>query len=115
MPVIQDSKGPARVIVVERRGAVAVRDPRTPVVAVAKPNPVEAIRADTRAVEAGRELVQEAVEAGETFSFRVGELHAWMLAAMARRDRRLRQAAEVRMAAIEQRLGALENGAAAQP
>ncbi|WP_159054929.1 tail fiber domain-containing protein [Stenotrophomonas maltophilia] len=63
----------------------------------------------SEAVEAGRELVEPAVEAGESFSFRVGELHAWMLAAMARRDRREREAAELRLASIEQRLAALES------
>ncbi|MBA2128179.1 hypothetical protein EF148_01815 [Stenotrophomonas maltophilia] len=62
------------------------------------------------AVEAGRELLEPAVEAGESFSFRVGELHAWMLAAMARRDRREREAAEQRLASIEQRLAVLEAG-----
>ncbi|MBH1581431.1 hypothetical protein [Stenotrophomonas maltophilia] len=51
MPVIRASEGAARVIVVERRGAVAIRDPRTPIVATARPTPVEAIRADTRTVE----------------------------------------------------------------
>ncbi|RRU89608.1 hypothetical protein EGJ24_02710 [Stenotrophomonas maltophilia] len=64
----------------------------------------------SEAVEAGRELVEPAVEAGESFSFRVGELHAWMLAAMARRDRREREAAELRLASIEQRLAVLETG-----
>ncbi len=64
----------------------------------------------SEAVEAGRELVEPAVEAGESFSFRVGELHAWMLAAMARRDRREREAAELRLAKIEQRLAVLESG-----
>ncbi len=64
----------------------------------------------SEAVEAGRELVEPAVEAGESFSFRVGELHAWMLAAMARRDRREREAAELRLANIEQRLAVLESG-----
>lgn len=38
-------------IVVERRGAVAIRDPRTPIVATARPTQVEAIQADTRTVE----------------------------------------------------------------
>ena len=38
-------------IVVERRGAVAIRDPRTPVVTTARPTQVEAIQADTRTVE----------------------------------------------------------------
>ncbi|MDH1486101.1 hypothetical protein N5E70_15250 [Stenotrophomonas sp. GD03712] len=64
----------------------------------------------SEAVEAGRELLEPAVEAGESFSFRVGELHAWMLAAMARRDRREREAAELRLASIEQRLAVLESG-----
>lgn len=64
----------------------------------------------SEAVEAGRELLEPAVEAGESFSFRVGELHAWMLAAMARRDRREREAAELRLASIEQRLAVLEAG-----
>ncbi|MEN5271844.1 tail fiber domain-containing protein [Stenotrophomonas lactitubi] len=78
--------------------------------------PVEAgRRLVSEALEAGRELLEPAVDAGESFSFRVGELHAWMLAAMARRDRRLRVAAEQRLASIEQRLMALESGPAAQP
>lgn len=64
----------------------------------------------SEAVEAGRELLEPAVEAGESFSFRVGELHAWMLAAMARRDRREREATELRLASIEQRLAVLEAG-----
>ncbi len=51
MPVIQASEGAARVIVVERRGAVAIRDPRTPILATARPTAVEAIQADTRTVE----------------------------------------------------------------
>lgn len=51
MPVIRASEGAARVIVVERRGAVAIRDPRTPIVATARPTQVEAIQADTRTVE----------------------------------------------------------------
>ncbi|HGM7335686.1 TPA: tail fiber domain-containing protein, partial [Stenotrophomonas maltophilia] len=62
------------------------------------------------AVEAGRELIQSAVEAGDRYSFRVSELQAWILAATARRDRREREAAELRMASIEQRLAALEAG-----
>ncbi|HDS1127151.1 TPA: tail fiber domain-containing protein [Stenotrophomonas maltophilia] len=62
------------------------------------------------AVEAGRELIQSAVEAGDRYSFRVSELQAWILAAMARRDRREREAAELRLASIEQRLAVLESG-----
>ncbi|HFJ9614298.1 TPA: hypothetical protein ACG4NT_001920 [Stenotrophomonas maltophilia] len=62
------------------------------------------------AIEAGRELVQPAVAAGDSYSFRVSELHAWILAATARRDRREREAAERRMASMEQRLAALESG-----
>lgn len=61
------------------------------------------------AIEAGRELVQPAVAAGDRYSFRVSELHAWILAAMARRDRREREAAELHLASIEQRLAALES------
>ncbi|UTC27950.1 tail fiber domain-containing protein [Stenotrophomonas phage A1432] len=60
------------------------------------------------AVEAGRELVQAAVEAGDRYSFRVSELQAWILAAMARRDRRVREQVEARMTALEARLAALE-------
>ncbi|WP_349743835.1 tail fiber domain-containing protein [Stenotrophomonas geniculata] len=62
------------------------------------------------AVEAGRELIQSAVEAGDRYSFRVSELQAWILAATARRDRREREAAELRLASIEQRLAVLESG-----
>ncbi|CAH0062902.1 Peptidase S74 domain-containing protein [Stenotrophomonas maltophilia] len=62
------------------------------------------------AVEAGRELIQSAVEAGDRYSFRVSELQAWILAATARRDRREREAAELRLANIEQRLAVLESG-----
>lgn len=62
------------------------------------------------AVEAGRELIQPAVEAGDRYSFRVSELQAWILAATARRDRREREAAELRLANIEQRLAVLESG-----
>ncbi len=62
------------------------------------------------AVEAGRELIQSAVEAGDRYSFRVSELQAWILAATARRDRRERVAAELRLASIEQRLAVLESG-----
>lgn len=51
MPVIRASEGVPRVIVVERHGAVAIRDPRTPIVSAAKPTQVEAIQADTRTVE----------------------------------------------------------------
>lgn len=62
------------------------------------------------AVEAGRELIQSAVEAGDRYSFRVSELQAWILAATARRDRREREAAELRLASVEQRLAVLESG-----
>lgn len=62
------------------------------------------------AVEAGRELVQPAIAAGDRYSFRISELHAWILAATARRDRREREAAELRLASIEQRLAVLEAG-----
>lgn len=51
MPVIRASEGAARVIVIERRSAVAIRDPRTLLVAAARPTRVEAIQADTRTVE----------------------------------------------------------------
>lgn len=61
------------------------------------------------AVEAGRELVRPAIEAGDRYSFRVSELQAWILAAMARRDRREREAAELRLASIEERLAVLES------
>jgi hypothetical protein len=59
---------------------------------------------------AERILVEPAREAGDRYSFRTSELHAWILAAMARRDRRDREAAELRMANIERRLAALEAG-----
>lgn len=67
------------------------------------------------AIEAGRELVQPAVAAGDRYSFRVSELHAWILAATARRNRRNRrnhrdrEVVEWRLASIEQRLAALES------
>lgn len=61
------------------------------------------------AIEAGRELVQPAVAAGDRYSFRVSELHAWILAATARRNRRDREVVEWRLASIEQRLAALES------
>ncbi|EPJ6837728.1 tail fiber domain-containing protein [Stenotrophomonas maltophilia] len=61
-------------------------------------------------VEAGRELVRPAVQAGDRYSFRVSELQAWILAAMARRERREREAVEQRLVSIEQRLAVLETG-----
>lgn len=59
---------------------------------------------------AERILVEPAREAGDRYSFRTSELHAWILAAMARRDRREREAVELRLANIEQRLAVLESG-----
>ncbi|EED38043.1 MULTISPECIES: tail fiber domain-containing protein [Stenotrophomonas] len=72
---------------------------------------IEAGRAVLKeAIEAGRELVQPAIAAGDRYSFRISELHAWILAATARRDRREREAVELRLASIEQRLAVLESG-----
>lgn len=68
------------------------------------------------AVEAGRELIQPAREAGNRYSFRREELLCFIVRALAQEiDGLSERVAELRLAGIEQRLMVLESRPAAEP